>query len=245
MELLITLFNEILYRPLFNGLILLYNIIPGRDLGLAIIVLTALIRLILYPLSRKAIQSQKAIADLQPEIKEIQRKYKNKEEQARATMALYQKYKVNPMSGCLPILIQFPILIALYRVFITGLDPQKLDVLYSFVKRPDSLNVMFLGIVNLSQRSIILALLAGFFQFIQTKMIMPKKKATQKGLKIGSLDFSSLMGQQMTYFMPLITVFIAWSLPAALPLYWIVITLFGIVQQYFTPRFSKVDESNK
>jgi len=234
MELLITLFNEILYRPLFNGLIFLYNIIPGHDLGIAIIVLTSLIRLILYPLSSKAIRSQKAIAELQPEIKEIQRKYKNKEEQARAMMALYQKYKVNPMSGCLPILIQFPILIALYRVFITGLEPQKLDILYSFIKRPESLNVMFLGIVNLSQRSITLALLAGFFQFIQSKMIMPKKKAAQKSLKVGGLDFSSLMGQQMTYFMPLLTVVIAWSLPAALPLYWMVVIIFGIIQQYFT-----------
>jgi len=245
MEILITLFNEALYRPLFNGLIILYNILPGDDLGVAIIVLTALIRLILYPLSKKAIRSQKAIAQLQPEMQEIKRKHKNKEEQARAMMALYQKYKVNPMSGCLPILIQFPILIALYRVFITGLDPQKLDVLYSFVRRPESLNVMFLGIVNLSQRSIVLALLAGFFQFIQSKMILPKKKTASKGLKVGGLDFSSLMGQQMTYLMPILTVFIAWSLPAALPLYWMVIIIFGIIQQYFTPRLSGAEESTK
>lgn len=235
MEIVITIFNEVLYRPLFNGLVWFYNVIPGHDLGIAIIALTVLIRLILYPLSQKAIQSQKAIAKLQPEIKEIQKKYKKKEEQAQAMMSLYKKYKVNPMSGCLPILIQLPVLIALYRVFITGLDPQKLDVLYSFVQRPDFLNVMFLGIINLSERNIILALLAGFFQFIQSKMIMPKKGIGQKkGLKVAGLDFSSLMGQQMTYFMPFITIFIAWNLPAALPLYWIVITVFGIAQQYFT-----------
>jgi YidC/Oxa1 family membrane protein insertase len=235
MELLITAFNEILYRPIFNGLVLLYNIIPGHDLGIAIIVLTTLIRLVLYPLSQKAIRSQKAMVKLQPEIKEIRKKHKNKEEQAKAMMDLYRKYKINPMSGCLPILVQFPILIALYRVFFTGLDPQKLNGLYSFIERPDLLNPIFLGIVDLSQRSMVLAVLAGLFMFIQAKMIMPKKAAQQKdGLKIGGLDFSSLMGKQMTYFMPLITVFIAWSLPAALPLYWIVITLFGIIQQHFT-----------
>ena len=235
MELLITIFNQVLYQPLFNGLVWLYNVIPGHDLGIAIIALTILIRIIFYPLSQKAIRSQKAMAKLQPEIKEIRKKYKDKQEQAKAMMDLYRKYKINPLSGCLPILIQFPILIALYRVFFTGLDPQKLNGLYSFVARPEALNPMFLGIIDLSQRSIVLALLAGLFMFIQSKMIMPKKMAQQGGgLKIGSLDFSSLMSQQMTYFMPLITVFIAWRLPAALPLYWIVITLFGIAQQHFT-----------
>jgi YidC/Oxa1 family membrane protein insertase len=235
MELLINLFNQLLYYPLFNALIWLYNVIPGQDLGIAIIVLTALIRLILYPLSQKAIRSQKAMTKLQPEIKEIRKKYKDKEEQAKAMMNLYQKYKINPFSGCLPILIQLPILIALYRVFFTGLDPQKLEVLYGFIERPESLNLMFLGIVNLSERSIVLALLAGFFQFVQSKMIMPQKVIqSSSGTKIAGLDISSLMSQQMIYFMPLITIFIAWNLPAALPLYWIVITLFGIVQQYFT-----------
>jgi len=236
MEILITLFNEILYRPLFNGLIWLYNIIPIHDLGIAIIALTILIRFLLYPLSKKAIQSQKALTKLQPEIKEIQKKYKNKEEQAKAMMALYKKHKVNPMAGCLPILVQFPILIALYRVFFTGLDPNNLNGLYSFIEIPGTLNLMFLGIIDLSQRSIFLALLAGFLQFIQSKMIMPKIMSGQnsKNLKIGGLDFSSLMSRQMTYFMPIITIFIAWGLPAALPLYWVVITLFGIAQHHFT-----------
>jgi len=232
MSFIITIFNESLYRPLFNALVWLYNVIPGNDLGIAIIVLTIIIRLILYPLSKKAIQSQKAISKLQPKIKEIQKKHKNKEEQAKAMMELYKKYKVNPMAGCLPILIQLPILIALYRVFFNGLNPEALNTLYSFISNPESLNVMFLGLIDLSQRSILLAVMAGLFQFIQTKMIMPNNLNTKS--KSGELDFSSMMSKQMLYFMPLITVFIAWSLPAALPLYWVVITLFGIVQQYST-----------
>jgi len=233
MDLIVTIFNEVLYRPLFNALVWLYNIIPGNDLGVAIVVLTILIRFIFYPLSKKAIQSQKAISVLQPKIKEIQKKYKNKEEQAKVMMELYKKYKVNPMAGCLPILIQLPILIALYRVFFSGLNPETLDILYSFIQRPDTLNLMFLGLIDLSQRNIFLAVIAGFFQFIQAKMIMPQGAAKQKS-KSGGLDFSSMMSQQMLYFMPIITIFIAWNLPSALPLYWIVITIFGIVQQYFT-----------
>jgi len=233
MDFIVTIFNEALYRPLFNTLIWIYNIIPGNDLGIAIILLTILIRFILYPLSKKAIQSQKAISFLQPKIKEIQKKYKNKEEQAKVMMELYKKHKVNPMAGCLPILIQLPILIALYRVFFSGLNMETLNILYGFIQRPDSLNLMFLGLINLSQKNIFLAILAGFFQFIQSKMILPQNITKDKS-KSGGLDFSSIMSQQMLYFMPMITIFIAWNLPSALPLYWIVITIFGIVQQYFT-----------
>jgi YidC/Oxa1 family membrane protein insertase len=235
MELIITIFNEVLYRPLFNALIFLYNTIAFKDLGFAIIILTVLIRLLLYPLSKKAIQSQKVISKLQPKIKEIQKKYKNKEERARQMMEFYKKYKVNPMAGCLPILIQFPILIALYRVFFTGLDINHFNILYNFVERPESLDLMFLGLVNLSHPNIILALLAGALQFIQSKMVFPSKSSqTQSASQKGGFDFSFLMGQQMVYFMPIITIFIALRLPSALPLYWIVITLFGIIQQYFT-----------
>jgi len=268
MNLLIQIFNEVLYRPLFNVLIWLYDVLPGHDLGIAIIILTAAIRLLLYPLSKKAIKSQKALTGLQPKIKEIQKKYKDKADQAKATMELYRQYRINPMSGCLPILIQLPILIALYRVFFTGLDPEKCVIfrqsdltehselhlllsmitpvpwlervptykgLYGFISRPELLNPMFLGIINLSQRSIFLSVLAGFLMFVQSKMMMSKGPASLGGgLKIKGLDFSSIMGQQMTYLMPLLTVFIAFGLPAGLPLYWAVITLFGIIQQYFT-----------
>jgi len=231
MELIVDIFNQVLYFPLLNVLVLIYNFLPFKDLGVAIIILTILIRFLLYPLSKKSIQSQQAINKLQPKIKEIQKKYKKKEEQARETMLLYQKYKINPVAGCLPILIQLPVLIALFRVFSIGLDLSQLSHLYSFISRPETINFMFLGILDLSRRSIVLSVLAGFLQFIQSKMILPKKSGGQSG---GKMDFSSIMNHQMIYFMPIFTIFIAFNLPAALPLYWIVITLFGIVQQRFT-----------
>lgn len=231
MELLSAFFYTFLSRPLFNVLIWLYNTVPGRDLGVAIIILTVIIRLIFYPLSQKAIKSQKAMAELQPKIKEVQKKFKeNKEEQTKALMDVYRQHKINPMSGCLPILIQFPVLIALYHVFISGLNPQKLEMLYGFVQKPAALNLMFLGLVGLSEKSLILAVVAGVSQYFQAKT-MPQIKSLGKS---GGFDFTTVLNQQMIYFMPLLTVVIAWTLPAALSIYWIVNNIFSIIQQYYT-----------
>ena len=117
-ELLTNIFNVVLYRPLFNFLVLIYNYLPGHDFGLAIIVLTLVIRLVLYPSSIKSSKSQKALSELQPKIQELKEKHKgDKEKQARATMELYKKEKINPFGGCLPTLIQFPFLIALFLIF--------------------------------------------------------------------------------------------------------------------------------
>lgn len=229
MSILNLLFNEVLYRPLFNGLIFLYNIIPGHDFGIAIIVLTLIIRAILYPVSQKTIKSQKALQDLQPKIKEVQQKYKeDKGKQGRALMELYKTHKINPASGCLPILIQFPILIALFSVFRTGLDPAKLNGLYSFVAHPGTINHFFLGLIDLAQRNLILAILAGLAQFVQSKMMTASQPTAGTGT-----DFASMMSKQMLYLFPILTIFIAAKLPAGLALYWMTITIFGIVQQYF------------
>lgn len=222
------IFNEILYRPLFNGLVFLYNVLPWHDFGLAIIILTIFIRALFYPLFQKSIKAQKEMADLQPKIKEIQEKYKNdKEKQARAMMDLYKEHKVNPMSGCLPILIQLPILYAFFQVLRTGLDPERLNGLYLFIANPGQMNPFFLGMVDLSKPNVILAVLTGVTQFIQGKMMAPKNRiASGKG------DFSSALSTQMVYFMPVFIVLIALKLPAGLALYWTILNLIGIGQQY-------------
>lgn len=234
MEFLSLAFNTILYRPLFNALILFYNYLPGQDFGVAIILLTCAIRLVLYPSTLKSIKSQKALQELQPKIKEVQNKFKNnKEEQAKAMMELYKTEKINPLSGCLPMLIQLPILIALFLVLrgIAGnsslLDP---NLFYSFVPYIEKVNLTFLGVMNLAVPSSVLAVLAGIFQFFQTKMIVPKAK-TSSGK---STDFSQMMQKQMLYFFPIITILILWRLPSAIGLYWLTTTLFAIGQQYLT-----------
>jgi len=232
MELLINAFNLILYQPLFNALVLLYEYLPGQDFGIAVIVLTVLIRIIFYPLGVTAIKSQKALVELQPKLKEIQEKYKSdKEKQVKAMMELYQKEKINPFSGFLPLLIQLPILIALFQVFWKGFGPERMTLLYSFVPHPGQIDPTFLGILNLATPSIILAFFAGITQFIQTKMITSKAPKVKQ--KEGMAQFSDILQKQMLYFFPILTVFILWKLPAAIGLYWTVTTLFSIAQQYF------------
>jgi len=178
MGFIVTIFNEVLYRPLFNGLVFLYNNLPFHDFGLVIILLTVIIRLILYPLNQKAIKSQKALSTLQPKIKEIQQKFKgDRTKQSQALMDLYRTNNINPASGCLPLLIQLPILIALYQVFWNGLDPERLNTLYSFISRPEMINPMFLGLVDLSKSNYLMAILAGALTFVQTKMMaLPKTR---------------------------------------------------------------------
>ncbi len=226
------LFNTFFYQPLFNGLIFLYNIVPGHDFGVSIIILTILIRLIIWPLTNKGIKNQKVLNKIQPQIEEIKRRFKgNKEGQARALMALYSENKISPFAGLLPIIIQIPIIIALWQVFLNSVNLD-LGSLYSFVPAPDSLQLVFLGLVDLSQRSMVLAVISGILQYFQTKMVMPLSIKVSGGKPAGSSDFGSIMAKQMLYLGPVLSIVIFWSLPAALPLYWIVVSLLTIFQQY-------------
>jgi len=228
MSSIFSIFHTFFYQPLFNGLIFLYNILPVHDLGIAIVLFTVIIRLILYPLNQKAIVSQAALSKLQPQIKEVQEKQKgDKVKQSQALMELYKKNNINPAAGCLPLLVQLPVLFALYQVFLAGLDPNKINGLYFFVQKPEVINLMFLGLIDLSHANYVLAILAGLFTYFQSKMMTNTQVTTSK-----EGDFSSILNKQMLYFMPLFTVFIAWKFPAGLTLYWVVITLFGIIQQY-------------
>lgn len=228
-EFLASAFNIVLYKPLFNSLVLFYNFIPGHDFGIAIIILTLVIKFALYPLSLKSVESQRIMQKFQPKIQEIQKKYKDdKETQAKEMMALYKTEKINPFSGLFLAFIQLPILIALYSVFWNGLKPEQLSNLYGFVSNPGQINAVFLGIIDLAKSNIVLALLAGITQYFQTKMLLPQKPASQAVAN----DFSRMMQNQMTYFMPVMTVIILLSLPSALGLYWTASGIFSIIQQY-------------
>ncbi|MFH1582337.1 MAG: YidC/Oxa1 family membrane protein insertase [bacterium] len=239
MDFFILAFNTVLYKPLFNALVLLYEYIPGKDFGVAVIILTLIIRFLLYPLMMKSIKSQKIMSELQPKLKEIQNKYKDdKEKQTREMMDLYKREKFNPFGGCLPLLLQLPILIALYRVFWKGLSEGSMDKLYSFVPNPGIIDPMFLGVINLSESNFVLAIIAGIAQFFQTKtMTGQSKKDDGKG------QFANMMQKQMLYFFPIITVIILLRMPAAIGLYWIVTALFSVWQQHIV--FKKKGEENK
>lgn len=236
------MFHTILYQPLFNLLIWLYNVIPGHDLGFAIIAISLLIRLVLWPLSRVSLRSQKALQDLQPKLEELKQQYKDeKEKLAKAMMELYKNEKVNPMSSCLPLVIQLPILWALYRVLRDGMNTDSLVNLYSFVARPDFINLNFLGFINLAEPHLVMAVIAGVLQFVQTKMLMakrpPKKVRQNSGAK--DEDMMAQMNKSMLYFMPVMTVVIGASLPGGLTLYWIIMNVFAIIQQALTFKKKK------
>ncbi len=225
----ISLYNDIIYHPLLNLLVYFYNIIPGHDIGVVIVLLTFLIRLILAPSFHKSLKSQKAMSDLQPKLNELKEKHKdNKEAQAKATMDLYKEHKINPLGSCLPLLLQLPILIALYQVFSKALN-NDLSGLYSFIQRPEFIDPKFLGLVDLSKPSLAFGIVAGLAQFWQSKMMMPKAGVAQDAT-------AKAMQLQTMYVLPVISVIIAIKLPAGLPLYWIVTTLFAVAQQYYIIR---------
>ncbi|MEX2144974.1 MAG: YidC/Oxa1 family membrane protein insertase [Candidatus Spechtbacterales bacterium] len=235
MDFLIGLFNSLIFEPLLNFLIVVVNFVPGHALGPAIVLVTVIIRLILYPLSHKALISQRKLFALQPEVKKIQEKLKdNKQEQSKVIMELYKKEKINPLAGCVPFLIQIPFIFGLYRVFLFELTPDNLPPLYSLVSMPESISTVFLGI-SLSQPSVILALLAAVSQFFLSKFMFSRRK--NMGLSSGKKnDLQSMMGKQMTYVLPVVTFFIAQSFPAGLALYWVTTTLFSFGEQYIINR---------
>jgi YidC/Oxa1 family membrane protein insertase len=223
------LFNDFIYQPIYNLLIVFYNVIPGHDLGVAIVALTLVVRFVLYPIAKKQIESQKKLQELQPEIKKIQEKYKNdREKQGKVMMEFYREKKVNPASGCLPLVIQIVFFIALYRAFIAGINfSSGCNNLYSFVQCPALVQLKSLGFLDLSKPNVILAAIAAALQYVQAKMMMIKQAApVSKG------DFSTAMNQQMVYLGPVLTLLIGIRFPAGLAVYWIVNTLFSVVQQY-------------
>lgn len=221
-------FYAILYQPLTNGLVFFYDTIAMEDLGIAIIFLTLAIRLILFPFFHKGARQQTIMQQLQPKLKAIQQEHKtDRAKQTEAMLALYKEHKVNPFSSILFLLVQIPVLIALYHIFLSSLSSEALaPALYSFMHLPETFNTTFLGLINLSSRSILLVAAAAFAQFFQAKLAMPKRADPN-----AALTPQERIGRNMMYVGPVLTVFIFINFPAAVSLYWLVSSLFSIVQQ--------------
>jgi YidC/Oxa1 family membrane protein insertase len=230
------LFVVIFYQPILNLLVFIYNYVPGHDIGLAIIVLTIIVKLVLYPLSKKSIEGQRSLQNIQPKLEEIKKQYaNNKEELSRAMMELYKKEKVNPLSSCLPLLIQLPFFWAIFRVFRDELAGKATVLVYSFIAHPGVINPLAFNLVDFSKPNIILAILAGLAQFIQAKM-MPIKQAPIKTNEAKDENLAAAMNRQMLYFMPVFTIFICWTLPSGLAFYWFISTALTIIQQWYIFR---------
>lgn len=228
---MISFFKITLFIPLYNFLIFLTSVLPGADLGLAIIILTILVKIVIFPLYAKSVETQIKMKSIEPRLKEIKAKYKdNLPEQSRLTMELYKQDKINPFSGFLVLFIQIPIIISLFYVFKESFVIQK-DLLYSFVSIPEKLNTSFLGLINLTTNyNYLLAILTGATQYLQTQLSLPKRDDKSSDKSFGS-DLAKSMDLQMRYVMPILTGFIAFTLPAAISLYWVTSNIFSSIYE--------------
>lgn len=221
-------YQAVFYRPLLNGLFFLTSVLPGGDLGVAVIILTLLIRGIIFPLNHRMIKTQRAMKQIDPEIKRIQHEVTNKEEQGRALMELYRSHGINPFSGFLALFIQLPLLIALFRVFQQNILSQG-ALAYTFVATPSHMNTLFLGFIELTKPHPGMAAIAALSQFIQAKLANPPT-VQSKNEKHGS-DFNTIMQKQMIYMFPVMIFIFSLKLPAAVSLYWTVMNVFAIVHE--------------
>jgi YidC/Oxa1 family membrane protein insertase len=223
---MIYLYDHIIYYPILNALVFLYNTVAFHDLGIAIIFLTILVRIILYPLFHKSARHQAISQRIQPEVKKLQELHKNdRQKQTAAIMALHKEHGINPFSGFLLLIVQLPVLIGLYRILAKVLKPGLLVGLYSFIEVPQTINPIFLGLINLSKGSIFIVGFAAIAQYFQGKLAIPKSPPGHVPSQ------AEKVSRQMVFIGPGITFMIFYNLPAAVSLYWLVSSLFSILQQ--------------
>jgi len=238
-----------LYQPIYNVLIFLIKYIPFHDLGFAIILLTFIIRTILLIPSQKGLKSQRKLQELQPKLNKLKEKYKDNQEMlAKETMELWKEHKVNPFGSCLPLVIQFPVLIALFYVIQSGLNPNNAYLLYGPLRdfTFSSINVIFLGILDLTKiNSIVLPIFVGSLQFLQMKLALMKTEKKKEELKDPNKKETKnemeTANQMMIYVMPVMIAVFTASVPAGVGLYWSVSTSYGIIQQIVVNKQVKTE----
>lgn len=238
-----TLFFETIYRPLYNLLVWLIDILPHADIGFAVIILTIIVKLILFPLSKKAITTQLLMKDIEAPLKEIREQYKdNPQELAHKTLALYREKGINPFASIFLIFLQLPIIITLYFVFAkAGLPVINADLLYSFISYPEYIQTTFLGFIDLvSNKSVTLALLVLITQAIQIRLSLPKQDSSSLPDNQFAQEFMKGLHFQMKYILPVITAVATYSLISVVGLYWVVGNIFAIAQEvYFKKTLKK------
>jgi YidC/Oxa1 family membrane protein insertase len=232
-----TFFHVVFYNPIYNALVALVAIVPGSDVGIAVILVTIIIRLVLLPFSLSAARTQRAMKLLEPKIKELKEKHKgDKEKEALETLALYKEEKVNPFASILTVFIQIPVLLALYWVFyyepFSAINTARL---YAFTPIPHTISLQFLGIISVAGKSIVLAVFAGLSQFLQAHMAL---SGTMKPSDTKSMqnDFQKIMGMQLKYVFPFIIGVISYTTSGAIALYFITTNLAGAAQEWHVRR---------
>lgn len=233
---MVALFYKLFYNPLYNGLIFLIDVLPIKDVGIAVVLFTIFIKLVLFPLTKSSLITQIKMRALEPEMKALREKYKdNREELARKTMEFYRNNNIKPFSSFLLVLIQFPIILGLYLVFLkAGLPNVNTDILYSFVTAPTGISMYFLGLIDIVKPSIILGAIAAITQYIQARLSFPPvvKKTDGSKNSFGE-DLAHSMSVQMKYVFPAIIFFASFKFSGAIALYWLTGNLFTIGQEIY------------
>ena len=233
------IWHNFFFDPVYNTLVFFIDIIPHGDVGLAIIATVIVVKTLILPVSIKAAKTQKLMKELDPKLKELKEKHKDsREAHAKATMELYKEVGMNPFASIGLLFIQIPFIIAIYLAVSKGggvhLPGINTDILYSFIHNPVEISMEFLGRINIAEKSLGLALLAGITQFISVNLSMPKleprKISDAPSLKD---DFARNMQLQMRYAMPVLIIFIAYSFSATIALYFVVSNLMTIAQEFF------------
>ena len=236
------IWHTFFFDPIYNLLVFFIDVIRGGDVGMAIIATLIVVKMILLPLSIKAAKTQRIMREIEPKLKEIKITHKdNREAQAKEMMLLYKEAKLNPFASIFLIFLQIPIIIALYLAVSNGggvaLPAINTALLYALVPEPLTVSMNFLGIIDITGRSILLALGAGITQYIFTNMTLPKLAAREEGASPSfKEDFTRNMHVQMKYVMPVLIVLIAYSISTAIALYFLVSNLVAIAQEFYIKK---------
>ncbi|MCA9357124.1 membrane protein insertase YidC [Candidatus Nomurabacteria bacterium] len=236
------IWHTFFFDPIYNALVFFIDVIPGGDVGLAIIATVLVVKTILLPVSIKAAKTQRIMKELEPKLKEIKEKHKDdKQVQAQAMMQTYKDAGMNPFASIFLIFLQLPIIIALYYSVSRGggipLPEINTDLLYFFVETPVRVTMDFLGMIDITGKSVLLALGAGVTQFIYINLSMPKLPPKEEGAEPSIKDdFMRNMQTQMRYVMPVLITFVAYSISAAIALYFLVSNLTMIAQEFYVKK---------
>jgi len=221
------IYHLFIFDPLYNGLIFLFDVFPWMDAGIAVIVFTFIVRLILFPLSKKSIVAQVKMKELAPELEKIKKTISDKQLQATKTLELYRTKGINPFASIFLLFLQLPIIYALYHIFVlSGLPVVNAALLYSFVSEP-IINMDFLGLFDISSRSILLSLLAAVSQYFQLHFSL---SANMSNDTPGSNPAQDVM-KYMKYVFPVMIFFISYKVSAVVAIYWTVTSLFTLGQE--------------
>jgi len=232
------IWHTFFFDPIYNTLVLFIDLTPTKDVGIAIIATVFVVKFVLLPLSIKAVKTQKIMKEIEPKLKELKEKNKDdREAQARAMMELYKEAGLNPFASIFVILLQIPLVIALYFAVSSGggvaLPEINTELLYSFIPNPGTATMNFLGLIDIASKSLPLALAAGVAQYAQVVFTMPalapKAADAEPSFKD---DFMRTMQLQLRYVMPVIIFFVAYTISAAIALYFLVSSVVAIGQEY-------------